>query len=699
MEKSIRRPIAVIFAVLMAFLLIPVASYGASDTADDIKYSVQTGDVLKFKENDFNKVCKRLNGEELDFVYFDLPSSSKGVLWYDYDGKNEEEVDEDDEYYYDYDDWAIDDVSFVPKKNYTGTVTVSYTGYDVDDNEFTGKIKITVTEKGGEADDLTYTVASDKTVDFDEKDFDDACFDANDEDLDYVTFTLPASSRGVLYLGYDDGDYDSKVSESTKYYYDRDPAIYDITFVPKAGYTGTVTINYKGYDVEGGNFTGSVKIKVDKGVSEDGDINYTVDAGDELNFDEEDFNDFCEDENDETLNFIVFPSLPSSSEGVLWYDYDGRDEEKVVKNEEYYYDDDLSIDDITFIPNEKFSGYVEIEFEGEDMDGDSIEGTIVIQVKNEDLAADDIFLNGTAGSPVLMQDVYFNRACDEILDDTLDYVKFTLPSTSYGTLYYDYKANNGTSLVAASTKYYYEDRSPYLKNVSFVSAGTAAGTYTIKYTGFGADGGSFTGQMKITVTAKTGTGTATPAGIGSQYFSDVTADYSWAATFIDNLYSTGIVKGITATDGTQHYSPASKITRADFLLLLCRALNVTSSTTAGNFSDVAAGSYYYDALAAAKALGIAQGSDNKFNPNAIITREDAMVMALRAMTVTGNSPGAGNVSDLYAYKDYGTVSTYAREGVGALIKAGIITGSDGQLRPKSSLTRAESAAIIYRIKY
>ena len=693
MEQKIKRGMAMILAVLLTIMFIPTTSYAASKgTADNITYKVEIGDELKFKGKDFNKVCKDLTGKTLDVVYFDPPSSSRGELIFD-DGDDEYEVDDEDDFYY-RDDPSIDDIVFIPNEDYTGTFTISYEGYDVDGNSFTGKVRITVTaESAGEADDITYTMEANDTLNFDEEDFNEVCEDLTGEELDYVYFELPSSTKGVLWYDYD-GDEEARIDDDEEYYYDYDPSIDSVTFVPKTDYTGTVTISYEGYNVDDEPFTGSVKITVEEGVSEEGDINYTVDADDELDFDEDDFNDFCEDENDETLDYVSFTTLPSSTKGVLWYDYGGKKEKKVKSSDKYYFDDDPSIDDITFVPNEKFGGYVEIKFEGKDMDGDTIKGTVVIYVENDDLAADDIFMNGIAGSPVLMQKVYFSRACDEILDDTLDYVKFTLPSSTQGTLYYDYTANSGTSKVSASTKYYY-DRSPYLEKVSFVSTGTGAGTYTIKYTGYGKKGGSFTGQVKINVTAKT----AVTPGARSQYFSDVTADYSWAVTYIDNLYTTGIVKGVSASDGTLNYSPASKITRADFLLMLCRALNISSTYATSNFSDVAPGSYYYDAIAAAKALGVVQGSDNKFNPNAIITREDAMVMALRAMTVTGNAPAPGNISDLYAYKDYSSVSDYAREGVATLIKAGIITGSDGLLRPKSSLTRAETAAIIYRIKY
>jgi len=40
------------------------------------------------------------------------------------------------------------------------------------------------------------------------------------------------------------------------------------------------------------------------------------------------------------------------------------------------------------------------------------------------------------------------------------------------------------------------------------------------------------------------------------------------------------------------------------------------------------------------------------------------------------------------------------EAIAALIKAGIITGSDdNKIHPMESITKAEAAAIIYRIKY
>ena len=129
-----------------------------------------------------------------------------------------------------------------------GTVTINYSAVDEGGNTFSGKVKITVggdSDNNTDADDLEYDIDSDETLDFKEKDFNSICEDLQDEKLDYVKFDLPSSSSGTLYYKYTSKDnYDSKITESTKYYYDESPSISDVTFVPDEDYEGTVTIKY-----------------------------------------------------------------------------------------------------------------------------------------------------------------------------------------------------------------------------------------------------------------------------------------------------------------------------------------------------------------------------------------------------------------------------------------------------------------------
>ena len=84
-------------------------------------------------------------------------------------------------------------------------------------------------------------------------------------------------------------------------------------------------------------------------------------------------------------------------------------------------------------------------------------------------------------------------------------------------------------------------------------------------------------------------------------------------------------------------------------------------------------------------------------PTSALTREDAMVLITRTLEVAGKAPEKGKTSSLAAFSDRGSISSYAEVSVATLVKAGIVQGDNGKIRPKSSITRAEMAALLYRI--
>lgn len=175
-------------------------------------------------------------------------------------------------------------------------------------------------------------------------------------------------------------------------------------------------------------------------------------------------------------------------------------------------------------------------------------------------------------------------------------------------------------------------------------------------------------------------------------FDDI-SNFAWAKKEIGVMASKGVINGTSATT----YHPEKNITRADFMKLLVRSLGLTAKVDA-NFSDVASTAYYYEELGIAKKLGIATGvGENKFNPNEQISRQDMMVMVYRALKAAKKISATGTTSDMSTYKDAASVSDYAVEGVAALIKDGIIKGSDNMINPLGTATRAETAVIIYRI--
>lgn len=73
-----------------------------------------------------------------------------------------------------------------------------------------------------------------------------------------------------------------------------------------------------------------------------------------------------------------------------------------------------------------------------------------------------------------------------------------------------------------------------------------------------------------------------------------------------------------------------------------------------------------------------------------------MLIIYRMLEILGKSPKAGTMSDLAAYSDADEVSSYAVEAVAALVKAGMITGSNGTLNPNGMTSRAEMAVMLYR---
>lgn len=175
-------------------------------------------------------------------------------------------------------------------------------------------------------------------------------------------------------------------------------------------------------------------------------------------------------------------------------------------------------------------------------------------------------------------------------------------------------------------------------------------------------------------------------------FTDI-GEYSWAGRAIEVMASKGVINGTSETT----FNPSAHIRRADFIVLLVKALGL-SAKTQDNFADVSPGAYYAEALATAKALGITAGvGNNNFNPNAKISREDMMVLAARAMDKAGKPLADASDSELKGYSDSAQISGYALKDVAALIKAEIIKGSGNTINPKRTATRAEAAVIIYNL--
>lgn len=176
-------------------------------------------------------------------------------------------------------------------------------------------------------------------------------------------------------------------------------------------------------------------------------------------------------------------------------------------------------------------------------------------------------------------------------------------------------------------------------------------------------------------------------------FDDLT-NYSWAETQINALVEKGVINGVSETE----FAPANNIKRADFLVMAMRLAGITD-TPADNFDDVAAGSYYYNAVGMAKQLGITSGAgNNQFLPETNITRQDMFVLAYNLLKNQGIITQDADVSVLDSYADAADVADYAKVAVATLLENGFVNGDDtNRINPVNNATRAESAVFLYNV--
>ncbi|MDW0116324.1 S8 family serine peptidase [Sporosarcina thermotolerans] len=168
---------------------------------------------------------------------------------------------------------------------------------------------------------------------------------------------------------------------------------------------------------------------------------------------------------------------------------------------------------------------------------------------------------------------------------------------------------------------------------------------------------------------------------------------TFAAKEINVLAAKGIVQGKTATE----FGANAQISRAEFAVLLARALDLSLKEYEGKFSDVnTSKKWAFAGVEAAARAGIVNGTaDGKFNPDAPIKREEIATMIMRAIDYRDKAKLA-NVEKLGNFGDHGSIGSFAIESVYKAAAIGIIKGNNGYFNPKNNATRAEAAVMLYR---
>ena len=169
------------------------------------------------------------------------------------------------------------------------------------------------------------------------------------------------------------------------------------------------------------------------------------------------------------------------------------------------------------------------------------------------------------------------------------------------------------------------------------------------------------------------------------------------AGFVYNIAVGNTFRIPLATVFSENADREGNITRAEFVKAIVKNLNLTAETD-GNFSDILPSADYANEIAIAKKLGIVNGVGNdKFLPDAFITREDMMVIIYRALASTEKINVGNGVYDVPQYEDFNTVSDYAKEAVSCLIEKSVINGRNGLIVPKGYVTYKETEIVISRL--
>ena len=198
-------------------------------------------------------------------------------------------------------------------------------------------------------------------------------------------------------------------------------------------------------------------------------------------------------------------------------------------------------------------------------------------------------------------------------------------------------------------------------------------------------GGTYTftmpnGQVTVTVTFE-----ETPLP-----FTDVT-EGDWFYDAVRYAYETGLMDGV----GDNLFAPNSQTTRAQLVTILYRLAGEPEPGGDSGFSDVAAGTWYTDAVAWAAENGIVNGTtDTTFAPGEDITREQLVTVLYRYAESKGYDVSAS--ADLSGYPDAGQVQDYAQPAMAWAVAEGIVEGVDGNLNPAGNATRAQIATILMR---
>lgn len=185
--------------------------------------------------------------------------------------------------------------------------------------------------------------------------------------------------------------------------------------------------------------------------------------------------------------------------------------------------------------------------------------------------------------------------------------------------------------------------------------------------------------------------------LSSQAYAAASADYSdmpqnWSKEAMEFAVKNNFITGV----GEDKIAPKAALTRAQLAAILSRVMQTGAGDVSAldNFTDADKNAWYAGAMAKAVELNIFYGDGDSIYPDRPVTRQELFTILVRAFSVTG-----GDESTLASYNDAGSISSWAKAAISAMIAQGYASGyEDKTLRPAQQVTREEFAQLLYRMQ-
>ena len=711
---------AFLLTLVMVMTMVPAVS---AKSSADLTYEVDKGDSVSFKEREFRDLYRSEYSGDPSYVVFtdysDLDDYGylTAVNYYDKTVSLSESDLRNTWFYYDSRDvpknmdYALDGLTFEANRRAdSGTLRLKFEIYDADGKNYVyGTMDIKVGGGSGSSKgDITYTVKPGEEVAFDDEDFVNAYDNAGGSGtMKYVVFEKPSSdysNAGTVYSRYGKRNATSftrsELDDYKFYYGDSDYGDYDLdelSFVADKSFSDSIEIAFTAYGGRGSkendSVSGTLKITSSKSASSSkGDITYTVKAGEEVAFDDDDFEKIYENSScTGSFKYVEFsrPDSAFNNAGTLYSRYGKRNETAFTRSSlssnKFYYGDsdygDYDLDELSFVADKSFSGSVELSFTlygGKNSKCDqSTTGTLVITTGTSAVTSryvGNIRYNTTPNTALQINANDIARLFRKYTSGgSLQYLTLTsVPAT--GSLYYNYynaskygaTRTQLTASMAGSMIFSYSPASASeydLSELTYIPSGSNYCT-ALTFTGYSSSGTAVSATILISVTASP----------------------------VSEVYS-------VTTKGTSVNFPANSVYSAvasatGFGLSSIQLLELPAST---------AGVLYVGSYAADTTSAYSYGSDTdsmsqlRFIPNSGFT--GSVSIPYVALSSSGTALGAGVVSigvvdSVKKFTDIST-STWCYKYVTELASANVISGySNGTFQEKNTITYGAALKLI-----